>query len=86
MNHALIAVLLVAVFGSGLSLIYSKHLTRQRHGELQTLRIQYDNLLVEREALRTELSTRTTPARLDPAARSQGLIPPSPSAVEYLRP
>ncbi len=86
MNHGLLLVLLVAVFTSGASLIYSKHLTRQRHGELQTLRLSYDNLLAEREALRTELSARTTPARLEPAARAQGLEPPAPANVEPLRP
>lgn len=79
-------VLIVAVLGSALGVVYSKHQSRKLFNELQALEAHRDNLEIEWELLQLEQSTLATEAVVDQVARSRlGMIVPDPGSVVYIR-
>ena len=79
-------VLIVAVLGSALGAVYSKHQSRKLFIELQALEVHKDNLEIEWGLLQLEQSTLATEAVVDQVARSRlGMIVPDPGSVVYIR-
>lgn len=70
-------VLSVAIVGSGLVLVTTKHSARQLFAELEDLNREQDRLEVDWGRLRLELSTRATHPRIETRSReSLGLTDP----------
>ena len=79
-------VLIIAVLGSALGVVYSKHQSRKLFIELQALEVHKDNLEIEWGLLQLEQSTLATEAVVDQVARSRlDMIVPDPGSVVYIR-
>jgi cell division protein FtsL len=66
-----IALLWVAVLGSALGVVYSKHLARSRFVELQQLTRERDRLDIEWGQLQLEQSTVVMHSRVEKIARDE---------------
>lgn len=85
-NTLVIVVLVIAVMGTALGVVYAKHQSRKLFIELQTLLAQRDDLEIEWEQLQLEQSTLSTEAVVDHAARTRlDMIVPTTDAVVYIR-
>ena len=60
-----------AVLGSGVGVIYAKHLSRQHFVSLETLRAERDQLEIDWGRLRLEQSTWATHGRVEQLAREK---------------
>jgi len=79
------AVLLFALMGSGLGVVYTKHQTRQLFVDLQTAQERRDELEIEWRQLKLEHSTLATAAQVDQAARKRlDMAIPAPDTVIYI--
>jgi cell division protein FtsL len=79
--------LLIAVLGSGIGVVYTKHQSRHLFIELQSLQKGGDNLAMEWELLQLEQSTLATESVVDELARTQlDMIGPAPKTVIYVAP
>ncbi len=87
MNDTLIAMgLALAVVGTGLGVIYTKHLSRGLFFELETLQNQRDDLEIEWALLQLEQSTLATEAVVDHAARTRlRMAVPGQDSLVYIR-
>lgn len=85
-SNVIAAVLLVvAILGSGLGLVYTKHVSRELFIEWQSLRVQEQELDIEWEMLQLEQSTLAAEVVVDHAARVRlGMEVPDPGAVVYV--
>ena len=63
--------LVVAIFGSAMGVVYTKHISRQLYVELQHLQVIRDNLLVEWGKLELEESTWATHPRVERIANDR---------------
>jgi cell division protein FtsL len=78
-------VLIIALMGSGLGLVYTVHQSRQLFIELQDLQVRRDHLEIEWELLQLEQSTLVTEATVDQAARVHlNMVVPNPSLSIYV--
>lgn len=85
-NTLAMVVLLIAVTGTALGVIYAKHQSRELFIELQALQAQRDDLEMEWEQLQLEQSTLSTEAVVDHAARTRlDMIVPTTDAVVYIK-
>ncbi len=77
------SLLIVALFGSAMGVVYSRHICRQLYGELQHLQHTRDNLQVDWSKLALEESTWATHPRVEEIARSRlGMqLPPQEQIV-----
>ena len=82
-----IVVLTVAIFGSGVGLVYTHHLNRQLFIEWQQLQKQRDDLEIEWELLQLEQSTLVTEVAVVETARTRlNMRIPDPAEVLYIAP
>lgn len=78
-------VLIVAVIGSGLGIVYIEHKSRKLFIQLQDLQVEKDRLQVEWGQLQLEQSTLATEAIVDHVARTRlNMIIPDSDAVIYV--
>ncbi len=87
MNYSSVALLLIsAVLGSGIELVYTQHQSRQLFIELQALHAHRDELDIEWELLQLEESTLNTESVVDQMAHSRlNMLLPHPDTVVYVR-
>ncbi len=87
MSRQLLTVLLIgAVLGSGLGIVYSKHQSRRLFNELQALLTYRDDREIEWELRQLEQSTWATEAVVDQAARTRlKMVVPTPDDVVYIK-
>jgi len=82
-----ITFLMIAVLGTAIAVVASKHLSRSLHIRLQDMQHSRDNLHVEWSRLLLEQSTLGSDARVEKIATEQlGMKIPSPKHVVVLRP
>ncbi|MBK7540381.1 MAG: cell division protein FtsL [Candidatus Competibacteraceae bacterium] len=89
MKGPLLVILLLAgaVLGSGVGVVYTRHLNRQFFIQLQKLQAERDSLDVEWEALQLEQSTLLMDAAIeDKARRRLNMLIPDPADVLYIKP
>lgn len=87
MRLLLIVTLALAVFGSAVSVVYVKYVSRKFFVELQSLERERDIMNVEWGQLQLEQSTWATHDRIERIARSRlGLFTPPAEAVVLVRP
>jgi cell division protein FtsL len=83
----LLGLLLAAVLGSALGVVYTKHLSRKLFIQLQELQAGRDQALEQWSRLLLEQSTWSTHGRIDAAARQQlGMVVPEPESVVIVKP
>lgn len=83
----LIALLIGAVLGSGVGVVYTHHANRQFFIQLQRLQAERDNLEVEWESLQLEQSALVTDAAVEETARRRlNMMTPDPGEVLYIAP
>lgn len=83
----LVVLLIVAVLGSGVGVVYTQHANRQLFVEWQKLQAERDDLEVEWELLRLEQSTLVTDAAVEAVARARlNMLAPDPGAILYIAP
>ena len=83
----LVAVLIAAVLGSGLGVVYTQHTNRRLFIEWRKLQAERDTLEVEWELLRLEQSTLVTDAAVEAVARTRlNMLAPDPDAILYIAP
>ncbi|CAK0776297.1 Cell division protein FtsL [Gammaproteobacteria bacterium] len=77
------SLLIAAVFGSAMGVVYARHIGRQLYGELQHLQVVRDNLQVEWGKLELEESTWATHPRVERIAhtRLEMQLPPQEQIV-----
>ncbi len=68
-NAWLMPALWLVVFGSAISVVYSKHISRELFGELRTYERKLDELEVDWSQLQLEYGTWAMDARVDEIAR-----------------
>ena len=84
-NAIAVIVLIIAILGTSLGLVYSKHQSRQLTAELQMLLERRDELEIDWEQLLLERRTLSTESEVDEAARTYlDMVVPDPDAVIYL--
>ena len=82
-----VAVLIAAVLGSGVGVVYTQHVNRRLFVEWRKLQVERDNLEVEWELLRLEQSTLVTDAVVEAVARTRlNMLTPDPGAILYIAP
>ena len=80
-------VMLAAVMGSALGVVYTKHETRKLFVELQALQHQQDDMDVEWDRLQLEQSTWAVHNRIESIAREKlGMHTPDPDSIVIIRP
>jgi cell division protein FtsL len=86
-NYSLLALILLgALLGSGVGLVYTQHQSRQLFMELQALQVHRDELDIEWELLQLEESTLNTESVVDQTAHSRlNMLLPDPNSVVYVR-
>ena len=83
----LIVLLAGTVLGSGVGVVYTRHVNRQFFIQLQKLQAERDNLEVEWELLQLEQSTLVTDAAVEEMARKRlNMLTPDPGQVLYIKP
>lgn len=81
-----VAVLLLAVIASGVSVVWARHQDRTAFVQLTRLQSERDALNVEFGRLELEQATWASPARIEAVARGQlGMISPPAASVEMIR-
>lgn len=81
----LLTVLAAAVLASALAVVHTKHQSRKLVIEMETLRLQRNELDLEWDLLQLEQSTLTMEAAVDHAARSRlGMQVPDSDTVVYV--
>ncbi len=85
--QALIAiVLLAAVIGSAISLVWARNESRTLFVQLTALQNQRDAMNIEYGRLELEQATFAEPRRIDEEARQQlGMVDPRPQDIRLLR-
>lgn len=82
-----LALLIVAIIGSAISVIYAKHLNRKSFTLLQALQFERDEMNIEWGQLQLEQSTFATHNVIERAARERlNMELPSQKDIERLRP
>ncbi len=82
-----LALLIVAIMGSAVAVIYAKHLNRKSFTLLQTLQFERDEMNIEWGQLQLEQSTFATHNVIERAARERlNMELPSQKDIERLRP
>lgn len=71
LTWSLVALLVMAVMGSAMGVIYSKHQTRKLFVELQALHKQIDELDIEWGRLQLEQSAWSSHGRIEKTARTK---------------
>ena len=83
---AMVAVLIVAIMSSAVSVIYSKHQSRKLFVELQKLEKQIDELDIEWGRLQLEQSTWSSHGRIEKIARNKlHMTLPKANEVIYIK-
>lgn len=79
--------LMFLVLMSAMAVVYVKHLNRSLHIELQQSQRKRDHLHVEWSRLLLEQGALASDVRVEQVAREQlGMIIPSPTTIEVMRP
>lgn len=89
MKHQLwtVALLTIAVLGSGVGVVYTRHVNRQLFEQLQQLQTGRDGLAIEWEQLQLEQSTLLNDAAIEETARKRlNMRIPDPDEVLYIKP
>ena len=82
-----LVLLALAVMGSAISVVYSKHLNRSLFVDLRTLQTARDDMNVEWVQLQLELATFDDYSEIERLARERvGMALPAPTEVEIVRP
>ena len=82
----LLVLLILAVIGSGIGVVYAKYLSRSQFVELQKLRAQRDQLDMRWGRLQLEESTLATYSRVEAGARARlGMRTPHPGELVVIR-
>jgi len=83
---AVVAVLIVVIMSSAVSVIYSKHQSRKLFVELQKLEKQIDELNIEWGRLQLEQSTWSSHGRIEKIARNKlHMTLPKANEVIYIK-
>ncbi len=87
-NQILLVLLLVAaILGSGVGMVYTQHVNRRLFVEWRKLQVERDDLEVEWELLQLEQSTLVTDAVVEAVARTRlNMLTPDPGAILYIAP
>lgn len=87
-NQILLVLLLVAaILGSGVGMVYTQHVNRRLFVEWRKLQVERDDLEVEWELLQLEQSTLVTDAVVEAVARTRlNMLTPDPGAILYIVP
>jgi cell division protein FtsL len=82
----LMLVLLTAVIGSAISVVWARNESRALFVQLTTLQNQRDAMNIEYGRLELEQATFAEPRRIDEEARQQlGMVDPRPQDIRLLR-
>ncbi len=82
-----LVLLALAVMGSAISVVYSKHLNRSLFVDLRTLQTARDDMNVEWVQLQLELASSDAHSEVERLARERlGMALPAPTEVEIVRP
>ena len=77
----------LAVLGTAIGVVYTKHESRKLFAQLQSMQKVRDHLNVEWGRLQLEQSTWATHGRIERLAHNRlGMIMPAPSAVVIVKP
>ena len=76
--------LVMAVWFSGLGVVYSSHQTREMHAEVNRLTQTHDELMVEWGRLTLEQGALSAPMILEQRAGEMGLVAPETEQIELL--
>ncbi len=83
---AMVAVMILAIMSSAISVIYSKHQSRKLFVELQKLEKQIDGLDIEWGRLQLEQSTWSSQGRVEKIARKKlHMTLPKANEVIYIK-
>jgi len=83
----LLVLLVIAIIGSALSVIYAQHINRKSFTVLQALQLERDEMNIEWGQLQLEQSTFATHNVIERAARERlGMELPNQKDIEMLRP
>lgn len=81
-----VMLLTIAIFFTGMSVVYTKHRTRQLFAELQILQKKSDDLHIQWAQLLLEQGTWAAYARVEKLSReSLGMQPPPPAEIQVIR-
>ena len=89
MKQSLLSVVFLGllVLSSAIGVVYTKHLYRNFHTELQSLRDQRDKCHIEWTQLLLEQSALASDMRVEQIARNElGMIFPAPDKIVIIRP
>jgi cell division protein FtsL len=87
MRPLALVVVLLAVVGTSVSVVYSKHKARKLFIELEALNSERDDMDIEWGQLQLEQSTLTTQGQVERAARDQlGMVSLSADNVVIVKP
>jgi cell division protein FtsL len=78
-------IMLVAVLGSAIGVVWTRHESRVLFVELTRLQNQRDELGVEYGRLELEQATYAEPSRIDAEARKLGMLDPRPQDIQLVR-
>lgn len=85
-QYLILGGLSLAILGSSLGVVYSKHYSRQLFGQLQTLQNTRDDLHVEWSQLLLEQGTWATDVRVERVAREHlNMLIPRPDKVVVIK-
>lgn len=86
-RQVIVGLLALAVLGSALGLVVSRHQGRTLFVELQVLQKKRDDMNIDWGKLQLEQSTWTTHGRIEKLARERlGMVNPRPEDVVIIRP
>ena len=84
---ASVFLLMLAVMGSSIGVVYARHEGRKQFVQLQALVSDKERMDVEWGQLQLEQSTLTTQGQVEHAARKRlGMINPPPGQIVFLKP
>lgn len=85
--NVLFALLLAAVLGSAIALVYARHQHRALFSDLETLHAERDDLDIEWGLLQTEQSTWADAAQIEQRAVAEmGMVFPTPQDIVVTTP
>ena len=86
LGRILVGLMLAAVLGSAIALVYARHQNRVLFFQLEKLNSERDELNIEWGQLQLEQSTWADPARVEQQAVESGMRLPTPQEIQVIAP